>query len=206
MRQRRAERGQDPGLLCTLFPAAFFLLGVVAGGVYAGRMPDDVGAELSAYLHTYLAFAQGQKVTAGTVCALVWAYTRWSVCAFFCGFTSVGMVLLPLAAAAFGFFSAYAVGCLVAAFGSGGIWAAFALFGLRSCVTVPCFFLVAAHAWCLSAALFRVSFGRGHPFSPVYDRSWWLSLVWVCVCLFVGICVDLRLSPWLLQVLAQRIF
>lgn len=203
MRQKRAERRQTPGWLCSLLPAVFFLLGAAAGIFCANRVSGNLCEELSAYLQEYLSLSQKRTLTIAAVCALAWAYIRWPVFAFFCGFTTLGVVLLPMAAAAFGFFSAYAAGCLTVAFGSRGILAALALFGLRCCVTVPCFFLLAAYAWRLSAALFRVSFARGHPFSPIYDRQCWTRFAGVCVCLCIGICIDLQASPLVAQVLLK---
>ena len=104
-----------------------------------------------------------------------------------------------------GFFPAYTVGCLVLAFGRPGILAALGILGLRCLVTVPVFFLLAVPSWRVSAGLFRVSFGRGHPFSPVYDRQWWARFLGACLVLGLGICLDLGLSPRLIQLLLKQI-
>lgn len=206
MKQKRWERGQDPGWLCSLLPAVFFLLGATAGILYAGRVSERLSGELTDYLTGYLSLAQQRVVTLSLVCATVWAYFRGPLLAFVCGFTPVGTVLLPLSAAVCGFLPAYAAGCLAASFGGTGIWLALGLFGVRTLATLPCFFLLAAHAWHMSAALFRVSLGKGHPFSPVYDRRWWLRFAGVCLFLGCAVCAELRLTPLLTQTLLEHIF
>lgn len=206
MRQKRRECGQDPGWLCSLLPAAFFSFGVAAGNWYAGQVSERLAGELADYLMEYLSLSRQQEVTLLLVCTSVWAYFRGPLLALVCVFTPAGTVLLPLAAAAFGFFPAYAVSCLAASFGGTGVWLALGLFGLRTMTTLPCFFLLSAHAWRTSAALLRVSFGKGHPFSPVYDRRWWVRFAGVCLILACSVCAELRLTPLLIQTALERIF
>lgn len=206
MKQKRRERGRDPGWLCSLLPAVFFLLGVTAGILYAGRVSDRLDVELTDYLTRYLSLSRQREVTLPLVCATVWAYFRGPLLVFICGFTAVGTVLLPLTAAVCGFLPAYAAGCLAASFGGTGIWLALGLFGLRTLATLPCFFLLAAHAWHTSAALLRVSLGKGHPFSPVYDRRWWLCFAGVCLFLGCAVCAELRLTPLLTRTVLEHIF
>lgn len=206
MKQKRRERGRDPGWLCSLLPTAFFLLGITLGVLYAGRVSERLGGELTDYLTRYLSLSRQREITLSLVCTAAWAYFRGPLLAFVCGFTPVGTVLLPLTAAVCGFLPAYATGCLAASFGGTGVWLALGLFGLRTLTTVPCFFLLAAHAWHTSAALLRVSFGKGHPFSPVYDRRWWLRFAGVCLFLGCAVCGELRLTPLLTQTVLEHIF
>ena len=206
MKRIWAEQGTDPSRLHSLLLAVFFFLGTAAGIGYAGRTAGNVGGELSAYLAGYLSLSENRKPSGAQLASLVFSYLRFPAAAFLAGFTSVGALLLPLLTAALGFFPAYAVSCFAMSFGAQGIWAALGLFGFRCLVTFPCYFLLAAPSWSMSAALFRVSFGRGHPFSPVYDRRWWLRFAGVLLVLCLGIATDLRLSPFLLRILQGRVF
>lgn len=196
MRGKRAERGTDPGWLHSLLLAVFFFLGVLAGTVCGGRVSADVGAELSAYLSAYLEAAPRQSLSA--MAALALAYLRWPLLAFLGGFLTLGTVLVPLTAAAFGFFPAYAVSCLIAAFGLRGLWMALCFFGLRYLVTVPCFFLLAAVSWRRAMGRLRAVSGRSVSADGRFAA--------VCLILLLGVWGDLRLSPLLFRLLLERIF
>ena len=117
MKWNRAERWTDPSRLHSLLLAVFFFLGIGAGVVCAGRISGDVERELTTYLTDYLALAQSQDLGISVVCSLTLLYLQGPVLAFLCGVCSAGILLLPLLAAAAGFFPAYAAGCLTASFG-----------------------------------------------------------------------------------------
>lgn len=87
-------------------PAAggFLFLGIGAGVVCAGRISGDVERELTTYLTDYLALAQSQDLGISVVCSLTLLYLQGPVLAFLCGVCSAGILLLPLLAAAAGFF------------------------------------------------------------------------------------------------------
>lgn len=190
--------------LCLL--ALCFLAGVLVGQVLAGRVPDATGDELSRYLADYVRVGGSGGVSAGTALQALVVYFRYPLLAFLLGFASVGVVLLPCATAAFGFFLSFSVCCFTAAFGADGVLLALAVFGLRCAVTLPCYFLLAAPAWGKSAALARVSFGRGRRAAPVaYGRCWWLRLAVCGAVLLAGVCADLILSPWLLRLVLERL-
>ena len=122
------------------------------------------------------------------------------------GFPSRGVLRRPWGTVAYGFFLSFSVCCFTAAFGSDGVLLALAVFGLRCAVTLPCYLLLAAPAWGTSAALASLSFGRGRRSAPVaYGRSWWLRLGVTSAVLFAGMCADMILSPWLLQLALERI-
>ena len=126
MKWNRAERWTDPSRLHSLLLAVFFFLGIGAGVVCAGRISGDVERELTTYLTDYLALAQSQDLGISVVCSLTLLYLQGPVLAFLCGVCSAGILLLPLLAAAAGFFPAYAAGCLTASFGGRGLLLALA--------------------------------------------------------------------------------
>ena len=114
--------------------------------------------------------------------------------------------MLPLLAAAAGFFPAYAAGCLTASFGGRGLLLALAFFGFRCLVTVPCFFLLAAPAMDRAAALRGLSRGRRCAAFSACGRGCWLGFGIVCLILCLGAWIELRLSPFLLRALLERFF
>ena len=107
MKWKRRNRGeQSPFLPRLLFLATFFLGGVILGQVLAGRVPDETGRELSRYLESYLSLEDG-SLTSGDLWAALLLYGRYPLIAFLLGFASIGVVLLPLTTAAFGFFLSF---------------------------------------------------------------------------------------------------
>lgn len=204
VRSRWTERGNAPGWLRSLLLAVFFILGVLFGIACADRVSDSVGAELSAYFSAYLDTARQSGAAASAVSALSLTYFEGPVLAFFCGFGGAGAFLLPLLAAGMGFFPAYAVSCLTAAFGARGVWMAVCFFGLRSLVTLPCFFLLAAASLQTAAARLRVPMGKGR--TAAADAHRWTRFCIVCLILCLGIWLDLQVSPVLLRALLERLF
>ena len=189
-------------------PAAggFLFLGIGAGVVCAGRISGDVERELTTYLTDYLALAQSQDLGISVVCSLTLLYLQGPVLAFLCGVCSAGILLLPLLAAAAGFFPAYAAGCLTASFGGRGLLLALAFFGFRCLVTVPCFLLLAAPAMGRAAALRGLSRGRRCAAFSACGRGCWLGFGIVRLILCLGAWIELRLSPFLLRALLERFF
>jgi stage II sporulation protein M len=153
--------------------AVCFFVGVLAGQVLSGRVPDSTGDELKRYLTGFLRLEDSLTPRAALSALVI--YFRYPLLAFLLGFASVGVALLPCVTVAFGFFLSFSVCCFTAAFGREGVLLALAVFGLRCLVTMPCFFLLAVPAWRTSAALAAISFGRGRRTAPVvYGRACWL--------------------------------
>ena len=197
--------GPSPLPRLLLLALAFFG-GVVLGQVLAGRVPDATGDELRRYLTDYVRLGGSGGVSAGAALSALVTYFRYPLLAFLLGFASIGAVLLPCTAAAFGFFLSFSVCCFTAAFGSDGVLLALAVFGLRCAVTLPVFFLLAVPAWGTSAALASLSFGRGRRSAPVtYGSRWWLRMAVCAAVLLAGMCVDLFVSPWFLRLVLDRI-
>lgn len=188
-----------------LFLALFFLAGIVLGQVFSSRVPDATGEELNRYLMDFLTVdGEGGSSPRAVLSAAV-LYFRYPLAAFLLGFASIGVLLLPLATGAFGFFLSFSVCCFTAAFGADGVLLALAVFGLRCAVTLPCYFLLAVPSLEHSAALACMSFGRGRRSAPVvYDRAWWSRLAVISGVLLAGMCAELMLAPWFLRQLLER--
>jgi stage II sporulation protein M len=195
----RQGKGTLPGLV---FLALCFLGGVVLGQVLAARVPDSTGQELTAYLRQFVQLEGGDVPVWSTLVL----YFRYPLLAALLGFSSVGVVLLPCAAVAFGLSLSFSVCCFTAAFGPDGVLLALAVFGLRCAVTLPVFFLLAVPSWRAAVALASLSFGRGRRAAPVtYGKDWWRRLALCGIALLAGMCVDLFCSPWLLRLVLERI-
>ena len=110
---------------------------------------------------------------------------------FLWGFTSLGVPLVCLTAAGFGFALSFSLGCFAAAFGWEGILLSASAMGFRALVTLPCFFLLALTSMDRAAWLFRPS-GRTRP-----DRR-----ICAAVCtavLLAGAAADCYVTPRLLR-------
>lgn len=190
-----------------LFLALFFFAGILLGQVCSRRVPDAAGEELTRYLTDFLRLESEPSPQAALPAAVL--YFRYPLAAFLLGFASIGVLLLPLTAGAFGFFLSFSVCCFTAAFGTDGVLLALAVFGIRCAVTLPCFFLLAAASLERSMALACLSFGRGRHISSsapvVYDRAWWSRLGIVAGVLLAGMCAELMLTPWCLRQLLERL-
>ena len=206
MKWKRRNRGaQSPFLPRLLFLAAFFLAGVVLGQVLAGRVPDETGQELSRYLKVYLSLEDG-SLTPSDLWAALLLYGRYPLLAFLLGFASIGVVLLPLTTAAFGFFLSFSVSCFTAAFGQEGVLLAVGVFGLRCAVTLPCYFLLAVPALGTSGALASLSLGRGRGAASVtYGPACWHRLAACAGVLVLGLCVELFFGQHILHLLLEQL-
>ena len=206
MEWKRRNRGeQSPFLPRLLFLAAFFLGGVVLGQVLAGRVPDETGQELSRYLESYLSLEDG-GLTPGDLWAGVLLYGRYPLLAFLLGFASIGVVLLPLTTAAFGFFLSFSVSCFTASFGREGVLLALGVFGLRCAVTLPCYFLLAVPALGTAGTLASLSLGRGRRAASVsYGREYWRRLAVCAGVLALGLCVELLFGQRVLHLLLKQL-
>lgn len=207
MRIKRARQPEGFYLSRLLLLAVFFLCGIVLGQLLAGQVPAAAGAELRRYLTDYLTLADEPAASGQALLSVVVIYFRYPLLAFLLGFASVGVLLLPVVTAAFGFFLSFSVCCFTAAFGADGVLLALVVFGLRCAVTLPCFFLLAIPSLGTSSALASLSFGRGRRSAPVtYGRGCWLRLAGCVAAGAAGVCVELFLSPVLLRLMLQRIF
>ena len=203
-RKSRLRRGQAlffPKLLCL---ALFFLGGVILGQAVSSGVPDETGRELQAYLQGYLSLESG--VSGSAVWSALVLYFRYPILAVLLGFCSVGVILLPVTAAAFGFFLSFSVCCFTAAFGPDGILLALTVFGLRCLISLPCFFLLAVPAWEASVHLALAAFGGGRRTAPIrYGRDWWRRVACCSAGLLAGAAFELFCSPWLLRLVLNQI-
>ena len=192
-----------PGLL---FLAAWFFAGIILGQVAAERMPNETGQELNRYLREYVsldtsAFAGVSFLT------LVLLYFRYPVLAFLMGFSSIGVILLPLCTVVFGFSLSFSASCFAASFGGQGVLLALGAFGLRCAVTLPCYFWLAVPAFMTSVALARISLGRGQRSAPPNSGGEsWRRLAVCAGALMIALCADLFFGQRFFHYLLEQWF
>ena len=200
--KRRLRSGQASAWTRLLGLALCFLAGAGLGRAVLTAVPDAVGGELTEYLRRFLTL-EGTPSGNTLLSALV-LYLRYPLLAALLGFASIGVVLLPLTTAAFGFSLSFSVCCLTASFGAEGVLLALAVFGLRCLISLPCYFLLAERAWEMSLALALSGRGRRKP--PVrYGRDWWLRLGLCTAALLAGICLEMVCSPWILRLVLGHV-
>lgn len=194
-------------LLRLLLLASFFACGVILGQVVSGRVPDGTAPELNRYLTDYLTLSKDAGFSGRAFLSSLLMYLRYPLLAFLLGFASIGIVLLPLLSAAYGFFLSFSVCCFAAAFGRNGILLALSVFGIRCLISLPCFFFLAVPSFRNASALAAASFGRkNRRIPPVrYPSSWWLRLCGALAVLMAGAISEMLFAPYLLDAVLSRI-
>lgn len=204
--RKQPSEGRTPALPRLVFLAVCFAAGIVLGQVLAEQFSASSGAELERYLTDYVTLSGETVPGKRTVLTALVIYFRYPLVAFFLGFASLGVVAIPAATAAYGFFLSLSVCCFTAAFGRDGVLIALAVLGVRCLLTLPCYFLLAVPSLGTSAALASLSFGSGRRAAPVvYGRACWRRLAIVCGVLLLGVCVELFLAPALLESVLERV-
>ena len=194
MKERRGGSGLPrPGLLLL---AGCFFLGSLLGQAMAFRMSDHVYSQMHTYLMGFCTL--DQRYFPDAIFSTLVLYLRYPLVGFFLGFVSAGMVLLPLSGVIFGFFLSFSVGCFAASLGDGGVYLALAVMGVRSCITIPCFFALAAPAWEVSCALAGRGTGKRRR-AASFGKSRWIRYAVVTGILLTGVCLDVFLSPYMLE-------
>ena len=204
--RKQPSEDKTPALPRLVFLAVCFAAGIVLGQVLAEQFSASSGAELERYLTDYVTLSGETVPGKRTVLTALVIYFRYPLVAFFLGFASLGVVAIPAATAAYGFFLSLSVCCFTAAFGRDGVLIALAVLGVRCLLTLPCYFLLAVPSLGTSAALASLSFGSGRRAAPVvYGRGCWRRLAIVCGVLLLGVCVELFLAPALLESVLERV-
>ena len=195
----------DRSLLRGLLLALFFLLGALAGHLYAGACVKADPSALSRYLTDYCAvYSEGGQAASFGGCILL--YFGYVVLAFLLGFASVGVVLIPALSGTFGFLTMYTISCCARAFGRAGVPVAMGALLIRLLFSMPCFFALAGEAWPLATELALLSLGRGKRSAPVLYGSRYFLLFLLCVVILaVGVLCERFLTPLLFRLALEGV-
>jgi len=200
--QRRRWLGGD-GLffLCLSLLTVFFLTGIILGQVSAKDNPDAITTELRQYLMDYCLLDDGEERIGHFFLSALMVYFRYPLMAFFLGCLLPGTLVLPLIAAAFGFFLSYAACCFARAFGEIGVLLAAAVFGLRCLISIPCFFVLSVSALQRGiCSIYDLLRGGGKRVQVQrLGLDWWLIACITAAVLLVGALSEVLLVPVFLR-------
>lgn len=200
---RLAATGQDFWFRLLLL-AFFFVCGVLLGRALSASGAEGTAGELKSYLEGYLSLPKAKGFWE-TLPSSLFLYFRYPVLAFLLGYLGAGIALLPLGAAAFGFSLSFSVCCFAAAFGGAGVLLALAVFGIRSLVSVPGFFLLAVPALRSAALRSSLPFGRGKRVASAESKTGrWKRLFAVSAALLAALLLESALSPGLLRLVWEH--
>ncbi len=191
----------DPAFV---FSFAFFLCGAVVGLLVTTRISGD-GAE--SLMQTLTQYVESLRSSAGAPSSVGQSFLNafeYHTVVFLAGFTSLGVVVVPVAMAVRGFFLSFSITSFVLVFGWPGLGLALGAFLVQTLILLPCLFILANQSFTSSVLLLRISTGKmprppGRLFRPVYYlRFGVMALVMTMVALYEAFLSPLLLS-WLVQ-------
>lgn len=135
------------GVVALAVTALFFALGSLLGLVTSSSVSLDGIAVMHAYLERFLSHVQENGLIRPELFSFLWQVIRWPFWALLFGFSSFGLVGLPILNGMRGFFLAFSVGAFVQTYGHNGAVAALVLLGIPAFISVPAFFLLSAQSF-----------------------------------------------------------
>lgn len=207
MKRRRVARVLDlpwavwvPGLLVL---GVCFLLGTVAGCLWAGGVAENGGETLAAYIEGYLSAARSGTLTVPSVFSVLYESFRWPVLTVLLAFTAAGVLGIPILFAVRGFLLSFAVASFVRVLGGAGSILAFLLFGLTGLMTVPVLFVLGTQGFTACCVLASRLLGeRRKSVCVVYGRVYFLRCGLCAAALLFCVFLEQTIVPSLLAVLA----
>lgn len=166
-----------------------FLLGGVAGCLFAAVSSEAGLQELGSYLSGYLTLASEEELSR-SLWPVLWGELKYPLAAVVLCMTALGTIGLPVIFGVRGFFFSFQSACFFRVFGARGLFPAFVLFGLPALLWAPALFLAGTPGFISARKLLRRSLGEERGGSPVLDGA----------CLYrAGLCVGLSLAAGLLE-------
>ncbi len=204
MRKRWIKVWSVPGgawFPVTLLLTLLFLTGGLAGCAMASWVGGSGSEGLASYIRSYLLAAQEGVGSSPSVFALCWDVFRYPVAVLILGFTALGLIGIPLAFAARGFFLSFAVSSFVRMFGGHGFLLAAVVFGIPGVISIPVLFVLGAQGWMASRTMAERLSHSGRRALP-YDRLYWTRCGACAVGLLLCVWVERFLTAELLTALA----
>jgi hypothetical protein len=170
MKTRLAKIRNVPGnseISATILLALFFMAGGLLGCLTAARVGGGANDSLALYIRGYLAAGVAGEVSTPSIFSLIWDSFRYALIAALFGFTSLGVILMPLLMAVRGFFLAFAAASFVHMCGGGGLLLAMGVFGFSCLLTVPCLFVLAVQGYLAARVLAGMATDGRY---PMYDN------------------------------------
>lgn len=172
-----------PALVVT---AAFFALGGLVGCLLAFQTKSDGAAAMAAYLDQFLSTAQEHSLELPSFPGLLWRGFRWPLATFIVGFSTFGLIGIPILSSLRGFFLAFSIGSFALSYGHSGLALAFFLLGIPGLFAIPAFLLMATQSFLTSWALSGQESRRRESFSyRNHFIRYGLCVAAVCVSLLI---------------------
>ena len=195
------DKAQFFGLLIC---GVLFLVGCIAGTFSSGFVNDT--GQLDRILTEYISFyINDSPVNLDFISAAFDAF-KYPLAALFFGLSVLGVLLVPVLSAVRGFMLSYSISAIVRLLGGKGVWLALSVFGIRTLITIPCFFILNVYAYSCSSYIFRQSFSKNMKItaSPFNRRAVIVCVICLLV-LFASALIDTYLSPLLIGFAASHI-
>lgn len=197
--KKRIDPGRLPVVLCL---TVCFVLGALAGCLFAGVLGADSLLRLSEYLNGYFARIREGAALSSSPLSTVWELCRWPLLVFVLGFTGLGAAGIPAVFLLRGFLMSYSVAVFVRLFGLPGLAAAAAVFGVAGVFALPALFVLGADALGSAGSLVSAFWGEGK--RPALIRPERLIRTGGCAALLAaGTALQLWLVPLLVRTAAE---
>lgn len=191
------------GVSALVVTAAFFALGSLLGGFVSVAATGSGSNTVYPYLEGFLDVIRGDRLLYPDLLQFLWLSLRWPLAAFVLGFSSLGLLGLPLLSGARGFLFSFAVGVFAHALGPQGLMTTFLLFGASGLISVPVFLLISTQSFLAARSL--ASRGPGKSEFP-YDRAYILRCCFSVVLLCVGLILEWYFIPEFLAGWSELLF
>ena len=142
---------------------------------------------LAEYLTSFLQSVQVQPASPPLLIS-VWETIRWPLLVFGLGFTTLGLLGIPLVFSVRGFLLAFSIASFVKMFGASGALLAFVVFGVSGCIALPALFVLGVQGWIASRCLATRMLGDGRrtlPYGRLYFLRCGVCACALCVCIFL---------------------
>lgn len=182
------------GVVALVVTALFFALGSFLGLVISSVASMDGVTVMYAYLEQFLSLAREDGLSHPELFPFVWQVVRWPTLALLFGFSSLGLMGLPILNGMRGFYLAFSVGAFAQTYGRNGAVAALLLLGIPAFLSIPAFFLLSAQSFSASYKLAVRASGQGKRELP-YHRVYMLRCVFAVILIGIGASLEWYLVP-----------
>ena len=182
------------------FVCGLFLIGGVAGCLFAKLAGEDGAQELSDYLCDYLTLARDGTVFR-SLSSVFWHRVRDFLVVALVGMTAVSLLAIPLIFAAQGFVFAFSLGCFCRVFGAVGLVPGVLLFGFPAILWVPGLFWIGMQS--VSRYVPRLRRGLDETQAASSISSYWLGLAVCGMLVLICVGVEYAVIPVLFRAAAR---
>ncbi len=183
----------------------FFLVGMVAGCIF-NVYANDAGNNLLS--NNNLKEIATNGATAYSFSKSYLNLIKYPAIIFLLGYTALGIIAIPISVSIKGFFISFSVSSIIQAFGFSGFWAALAMFGLQTMVSIPCIIITASFSFEISRLFTNVLHRSKKQVSSHFTNpSLHIALfIITAVLLLIFALFDTLLTPVLVSLVAKNIF